>query len=125
MNENKITIHSNLTEFILIDSITDIGPTHIIGTKNFDDVPFYLGLEAIAQLGAYHVRYLADFTKHAFLLKIIRCTIPQQSRLSGEFQLHGALISKSHSAFSYDIQASRNHVRIDGTFLFTIADYDP
>jgi hypothetical protein len=124
MNENRITIHSNLSGFTLIDIIIDVGPSHIAAIKHFDNASFYLGLESLAQLGAYHVRYLTDFSRHAFLLKISRCTIPQPPRLSGEFNLHGALVSKSQSAFSYTIQAHGKSVQIEGTFLFATADYD-
>lgn len=124
MNENRITIHSNLSGFVMVDTITNIGPNHISGTKHFDCAPIYLGLESLAQLGAYHIRYLTDFSRHAFLLKITGCAIPRHPCLSGEFHLHGALVNKSQSAFSYRLQAQENSVHIEGSFLFAAADYD-
>jgi hypothetical protein len=124
MDEDRIIIHSHLQGFMLLDAITHVGPEHIAGMKRFDSAPFYLALESLAQLGAYHVRYLTDFSRHAFLLKISRCAIPQHPHLSGDYLFHGDLLNKSSSSFSYVIRANGNSPQIEGSFLFAAIDYD-
>ena len=108
MNDgNRIVINTGLDSFVLIDKITEAAAGNIGGIKNFVAAPIYLGLESLAQLGAYHVRFLTRFERHAFLLKITSCTMPAQEVIDGRYFLYGTLISRSESAFTYKLQAKK------------------
>lgn len=119
-----ITINTNLNNFILLDQITEVGASSIQGTRHFADVPVYLGMESLAQLGALHVRYITGFARHAFLLKIIHFEPPARQVLSGGYHLRGALINRSGRAFGYTLQAGcANEKPIKGEFLFATVEY--
>ncbi len=121
----RTSINTGLNGFILVDRIIQAGKQDISGLKTFADAPAYLGLESLAQLGAFHVRYIMAFKRHAFLLKIGRCLMPAQAALDGTYQLSGTLVNRSSSAFSYALQAKRGgSVWIEGEFLFATVDYD-
>jgi hypothetical protein len=121
----KTSINTGLNRFILIDRIIEAEEQDISGVKTFSNAPAYLGLESLAQLGAFHVRYIMEFKLHAFLLKIGRCLMPAQADLDGTYKLSGILVNRSSSAFSYVLQAKREgSVCIEGEFLFATVDYD-
>ena len=122
---NRIEVNTGLDGFVLLDRISETEAATIIGEKGYFNEPFYLGIESLAQLGAYHVRFLTGFERHAFLLKISRCTIPSRHILNGIYLLKGTLVSQSKSAFCYALQAGKgNKVQIEGEFLYATADYD-
>lgn len=121
----KISVNTGLNGFILVDSIIQAEEQGISGLKIFANTPAYLGLESLAQLGAFHVRYIVEFQRHAFLLKIGRCLMPAQAALNGTYKLSGTLVNRSASAFSYTLQAKKGgRVCIEGEFLFATVDYD-
>jgi len=121
----KTSINTGLNGFILVDSIIQVEEQHISGLKTFANAPASLGLESLAQLGAFHVRYIMEFRRHAFLLKIGRCLMPARAELDGTYTLSGTLVNKSASAFSYTLQAKKGgRVWIEGEFLFATVDYD-
>ena len=121
----EIIVNTGLDSFQLIDGIAEAEARSINGIKIFTDAPVFLGLESLAQLGAFHVRFLTGFERHAFLLKITRFLIPSQAALNGKYHLHGRLVSWSASAFSHVLQAKKgNKVQIEGEFLFATVDYD-
>ncbi|RLB78315.1 MAG: hypothetical protein DRH24_14600 [Deltaproteobacteria bacterium] len=123
--QDKIYINTGLKGFLLLDRITKSEKSEITGRKNFADAPFYLGLESLAQLGACHVRFLTGFTKHAFLLKVNRCLMPEKRILNGEYMLYGRLSGQSLSAFSYILQVKKGgDLWIKGEFLYGLVDYD-
>lgn len=118
-------INSGLEDFVLLDKISETGAATIAGEQTYFNDPAYLGIESLAQLGAYHVRFLTGFEKHAFLLKINQCTIPASHVLNGIYLLEGTLVSQSKSAFCYALQAGKgNKVQIEGEFLYATIDYD-
>jgi hypothetical protein len=117
-------INSRLDGFVLIDTITELDSNRLAGRKQFRHAPLYLGIESLAQLGAYHVRFLTDFEKHAFLLGIRHCTVPSGKELHGPFRLFGNILGKSSSAYSYGLKATGDDaVEIEGEFLFAAVDY--
>ena len=121
---DRITVRSNLPGFVLLDEISDVGPETITGFRRFDRAQPYLPIEALAQLGAYHARFLADFEKHAFLLGVKRCSLPPVDELTGGYQLFGILESRSSSAFSHRLTATgEGGTTIEGEFLFALIDY--
>ncbi|MDL1968149.1 MAG: hypothetical protein LWW97_06260 [Deltaproteobacteria bacterium] len=120
----RIEVNTGLENFVLLDRISKTGAATIIGEKKYFNNPVYLGIESLAQLGAYHVRFLTGFENHAFLLKINRCTIPAYHVLNGIYLLKGRLVSQSKSAFCYDLQAGKgDKVQIEGEFLYATIDY--
>jgi hypothetical protein len=120
-----IVIHSGMEGFVLIDRILESGPSHIVGRSAFHNAPLYRGLESLAQTGAYHVRFLTGFAKHAFLLKIGRCFLPP-GRLEGEYLLRGDMTGRGESSFSYHLRMEQGDLTaMEGTFFFAAADYGP
>ena len=125
MQISKIEINTGMEGFVLLDRITETGVSNIRGEKKYFNDPVYLGIESLAQLGAYHVRFLTGFKNHAFLLKINRCTIPARHVLNDSYLLKGILVSQSKFAFCYTLQAGReNKVQIEGEILYATIDYD-
>ncbi len=121
----KIEVNTGLDGFVLVDKIIQTESQNISGIKTFVNDPAYLGLESLAQLGAYHVRFLTDFKRHAFLLKITYCMMPAKALLDGRYKLSGRLLSRSATAFSYFLQGEEeNEIQIEGEFLFATVDYD-
>ena len=124
-NISRIVINTGLDSFVLIDKITEAAAGNIRGIKNFVAAPIYLGLESLAQLGAYHVRFLTRFERHAFLLKITNCTMPAQEVIDGRYLLYGTLTGQSESAFTYKLQAKKeNKTHVEGEFLYATVDYN-
>ncbi len=121
----RIIIKTDLNNFILIDGITEVNAANIKGVKHFSNAPIYSGIESLAQLGACHVRFLASFERHAFLLKIICCKAHMQQILNGSCLLCGTLISRSKSASVYKLYAKKgDKVWIEGKFLYATVDYN-
>jgi len=121
---SKITVNTGLSGFVLIDKITETGERHIIGAKNFVAAPVYSVVESLAQLGAYHVRFLTRFERHAFLLKITRCKIPAEEVIDGQYLLYGTLANRSDAAFAYKVEAKKgDETHIEGDFLYGTVDY--
>ncbi len=96
-----IGINIGLEHFLGVDQITEVRADAIKGSRKFSNVPFYLCLEALAQVCALHVRYITDFEKHAFLLKVTRCPIHVGQVFSGQYILRSMLLSHSSQAFLY------------------------
>ena len=126
MGEQQIIkINSGLPDFLLLDAITEAGEKTIAGAREFFMALPWLGIEALAQLGAFHVRQLTSFQKHAFLLKINRFLLPQSETLQGRYLLQGTLVSRSKAAFAYELQAIKGKkLEFSGNFLYAAVDYD-
>jgi len=125
MAEVEINIHTGRDSFIMLDAITSVNATQISGIRSFSDEPLYAGIEALAQLGAFHIRYLNAFERHVFLLKIESCRFNTGESLKGGFTLSGELINRSDSAFYCRMMAGKEGQNvIAGEFLFAAADYD-
>jgi hypothetical protein len=121
----RIILNSGLPGIILLDAITDADSTAIAGRKQFRHAPQYLGIESLAQLGAYHVRFLTNFEKHAFLLGVKHCALPSGKELHGPFRIFGNLLGKGSSSYSYRLRAAGDDATgIEGEFLFAAVDYD-
>ena len=121
----EIEINTGLNGFIMIDRIATVTSSHITGTKSFADAPVYLCLESLAQLGAFHIRWLIDFSRHVFLLKIVSCSLPLCRILNGDYTLSGRIISRSETAFSCKLRTEMDgKAAITGDFLYASIDYD-
>ncbi|MHC1728199.1 MAG: hypothetical protein AB9866_19705 [Syntrophobacteraceae bacterium] len=120
----RVVVRSGLTGFLLLDSISEINPEAISGSRHFQNAPPWLVMESLAQLGALHVRYLCNFEKHAFLLGVRRCGV-SSGKTSGTCLLSGRSLAVSSSAFSYNLLAvGGKDTRIEGEFLFAVVEYD-
>ena len=121
----RITIRGEAVSFVLVDGITESDSDTIKGYKRFERAPVHLGIESLAQLGAFHVRMKVAFARHAFLLGIRHCTVHSGEPLAGSYTLRGSLSGCSASAFSYRLEALKEgRVEIAGEFLFATVDYD-
>jgi hypothetical protein len=122
---NVSVINSKLPGFVLLDAITEEGKENIRGASHFSNALPWLCVECLAQLGAFHVRFLTGFDKHIFLLKMNRCIILSEGILDGLYLLNGTLVSRSSAAFSYDLEARKGkELEIAGNFLYAAVDYD-
>ena len=126
----RIVINSGLNGFILLDEIMETNAESMTAHKRFVDVPVWLGMESLAQLGALHVRFLTGFERHAFLLAVKSCKMISKDLLNGEFHLHARLKAHSLSAFSYELRAvergpgREDLLRMEGELLFATVEYD-
>ena len=125
MDETEITIHTGRQSIIMLDAITMIDALQIAGIRSFSDEPLYAGLEALAQLGAFHARHITAFDRHVFLLKIEHCRIPVAGTLTGEYTFSGELVNRSDTAFYYRLAAEKTgQAAFSGEFLFASSEYD-
>ncbi|MHB9097233.1 MAG: hypothetical protein ACYC5X_05360 [Syntrophales bacterium] len=123
--EKAVSVRSELQGFRLIDRISRAGRDEIRGGCTLTGGPLFTLIEALAQLGALHVRWLTGFTRHAFLLKIGRCTLPVGAPAAGACLLRGKQTAQSGTTFVYHLEAWREGaVIMEGEFLFTTIDYD-
>ncbi|WP_035239018.1 hypothetical protein [Desulfobacter vibrioformis] len=121
----RIDINTQMDGFHLLTSVTDLDKGMIGGTAAFVDQPAFVAMESLAQLGALHVRWLCDFSKHAFLLKVECFSLPSERRISGLLELSGRLLVRSQAAFSYDLTVSGIwEDPLMGRFLFSVKEYD-
>ncbi len=119
-----IGINTGLENFLGVDQITEIRTDAIKGSRKFSNAPFYLCLEALAQVCALHVRHITDFEKHAFLLKVTRCPIHVDQVFSGQYILRSKLLSHSRHAFSYSAKAIIDgKTGMGGEFIIATMDY--
>lgn len=101
----SIKIRSRMKHFKLVARITRVSASGIWGEADFNRMPVFGGLEALAQLAAMHVRFCLQFERHAFLLKVNRGPWPAQDALTGCYRLWADLGSQSSNAFAYRVQA--------------------
>lgn len=121
-----ININTGLPGFVLLDRLVEAEGGAVAGRRHFAEPPSpSLAMESMAQLGAYHVRYLTNFEKHAFLLKIKSCSLPAKAMEGGTYIISGELQGRSAVAFSYRLQAKlAAETVLEGVFLFAVVDYD-
>jgi len=123
--EKWTNINTGLDHFLLLGGISEAGQDRIRGTFVVSENQTYLGVEALAQLGAMHVRFITDFSGHAVLLSIHKCDIRGEIVRNSRFFLSGKLLSRSSRGFLYSLKAdSEDGTLIAGEFLFAIIPYD-
>lgn len=121
----EVVIHTGLAGFVMLDSILKVSTSHIVGARSMSDTPVYLGLESLAQLGAYHIRSITDFSRHVFLIKIVHCSLPPEKVMDGEYILSGDLLSQSASSFHCRLKTEKDRITVmEGEFLYAAVDYD-
>jgi hypothetical protein len=123
--EKPVSIRSGMQGFRLLDRISRADRDEIRGACTLTGGPVFTLIEALAQLGALHVRWLTGFMRHAFLLKIGRCTLPDGALAAGACLLKGRRTAQSGTTFAYCLEAEREGtVLMEGEFLFTTINYD-
>ena len=124
--EQTININTGLISNLMIREIREVLPSRIQAVANASDqTTLFLLLEAMAQTGALHARYLSNFGRHVFLVKVGRCSLPGHLPANEAIIIQADMEGKSDRSFSYHIQArERDHVIMAGDFWFSSADYD-
>jgi len=122
----KLTINTGLDRFLLLDRITDVTERTIQGIALLsEEMPVYLLVEAMAQLGAMHVRFVTDFGCHAFLLGISNLCMADTHWHPEGFAMTGSLENRSTAGFSYTVTTEiRGGHPIAGAFLYATIPYD-
>jgi len=121
----KIDVNTGLSGFSLLSRISEYSGEEISAYADLLDAPSYLGLEALAQAGAYHARFLCRFERQAVLLMVRDCCIPAEETLTGRCHLAGCLRNRSASVFSYGMSAEIGGVRVlEGELVFSAVPYN-
>ncbi|OPY17912.1 MAG: hypothetical protein A4E74_00969 [Syntrophus sp. PtaB.Bin075] len=120
-----MTIATGLSGFSLLARITESTKERVAALADLADAPQFIGLEALAQAGAYHVRFLCEFERQAVLLMIRNGRLPEEEMLNGRYEISGTLRSRSASVFAYEMSAVKSgKAVIEGEFVFAAVAYD-
>ncbi len=120
----NIVINTGLSGFVALDRVLEVNTSRIVGTRVFSDTPAYLCLESLAQVGAFHVRYMTDYSRHVFLIKIVSCSILLKTT-KGEHVLSGRLLGRADSSFCSFVKAERGKETVaEAELLYAAVDYD-
>lgn len=123
----RTVINTGLDSFIMPDSILLANDTTLVTEKTLGagDICEFILIETLAQTGALHVRYLSDFNKHAFLLKINGFSMNVSVQKYREFRFTCVLQSFSKTACAYKLGAEAAGTQVcEGDFLFATVPYD-
>lgn len=124
---DTLSLNTGRSGFVMIDRIIRVDHTGIITARHFQnpDAQVHSAIEVMAQTGALHVRYLNDFTQHAFLLTIERYHAGCAPLEAGDYKISASLVSQSSRAFAHDLRLERESLEIaQGRFLFALRPYD-
>ena len=80
-------------------------------------------LEAMAQCAAYHVRYLTDFTRQAFLMKVTRYPFPA-SPVKGTVSMTATLTGSASDARAYTVTAELDGEPLTASLLIGTTPFD-
>lgn len=122
-----VTITSRRNGFVLLDRIGFVDENSIDGAAFLPaKAPCFWFIEAMAQLGAMHARYMHSFDLHVVLLKISWLSFFSKDAEEGWYSLRALLQATSDKASSYHVQMSAPSARsfAQGQFCFAFQDYD-
>ncbi|HIW78019.1 MAG TPA: hypothetical protein H9874_02590 [Candidatus Bilophila faecipullorum] len=88
--------------FVLLDAVSGADAEGLTAWRRFDAAPFWQGMEAAAQAAALHQRFLSGFSRHAFLLSVDECPLPE-GLLCDRVEIRAALLGGSLSAVAYRV----------------------
>ncbi|WP_164562132.1 hypothetical protein [Nitratidesulfovibrio vulgaris] len=91
--------------FVLLDAITRYDTSGLTAVRHCSRTPAWHAVEAMAQAGAMHLRFLGGFSDHAFLLGITDCPWPETA-LDGCCRIEVRLTALTQGAASYDMTLS-------------------
>ncbi|MFH2059951.1 MAG: hypothetical protein ABIJ59_13735 [Pseudomonadota bacterium] len=129
METDRLDINTGMDGFILLKGIRSVSLEQINGWACFYNATAFEAIEALAQLGAMHARFLCDFDRHAFLLKINHFNGFNKTNFTGDFDLQGKLVVKTQSAFTYQLTAGSvatfgEKSICSGEFSFAVLNYN-
>lgn len=90
--------------FIFLDSLDALEEGHGTALRRFTSAPLWEGVEALAQLAAFHQRWSRDFTREAFLLSVqhLEATaFPDETGLTGKYRLNADVLARTEGAVQY------------------------
>ena len=116
-------INTNLDDFRMFDTIEEINIFYIITKKTFNASMSFLFLEFIAQTSAFHTRFLTNFSKQAFLLKMEDFDYSME-KLSGEFIIKATLLAQTDTTYHYEIDCLNRNLQLNGKILISTIEYD-
>ncbi|HET6459396.1 MAG TPA: hypothetical protein VFG29_01285 [Syntrophales bacterium] len=120
-----IVINTGLPGFIMLDRVLEVNASRIVGTRIFSNVPAHLLLESLAQIGAFHIRYMTGYSRHVFLIKIVSCSIPLRIAMEGEYVLSGKLLGRTGLSFRSFVKAeSDKETAAEAELLYAAVNYD-
>jgi|GEM_PF-6968406 len=96
-----------------LDEVSIWGEADIYGGEE-------LFLESVIRLAAYHARYLTNFEKLVYLVKVRRCNFSYP--VSGKWQIYGQLLGRSAGSFLYELKAAGGGT-LTGQFLLGTSPY--
>jgi hypothetical protein len=124
---DTLIIRTGRTGFIMPEKIIRLDDERIEILKSVEknESQVHTGIETLAQAGAFHLRHLIGFARHAFLLTIDHYRAAVSRPDPGLYHVHGRLTDKSARAFAYDLWAGTGGPPcFEGRFLFALGDYD-
>lgn len=98
-----ISIRSNQNTIVMLDSICQYDKESITAERQFNAAPRFSVFEAGAQLCALHVRWISQFSRHAFLLSMAKVDPLPPFTIEGPGIFKARLKSVSKRAFAYQI----------------------
>ena len=119
---DQIDINTELDSFCCIDKIFDLTDRSIKGSYSVEPRHKFTAIESLAQLGALHVRYLTNFEKFVFLLKVVKFNLPDFT--NGSFNIDCEIIANSSGAYSYKLMADNGSENINSHMIFGVREFD-
>ncbi len=125
MAVETLHVHTGLDGFAFPHGFREMGDTRLGAWVRFDRAAGFMGLEALAQTAAMHVRYLCDFDKHAFLLKV-KAFDEYQALIPGvRHDIAGELVARTDTTFSYALSMACAGTPVNrGAVLISVRPYD-
>ena len=126
---NAIVVNTGrIGPFILLSRITAVGDDGITATANPMGEGDYFIVEALAQCGAFHARYVTEFERHAFLLSVRKLDLlldaPPEKQLSVSAIKTGGSDNAVHYAVSAAVANDDGSLPVaSGDFTIALADY--
>ncbi len=109
----------------MLASIDRVEPQDMVASAGFQHERPFAGIESLARLAAFHVRYRLDFQRHAFLLKVVELNRLPRATLNGRFRLHAHRTGNSRDAWRYAVKATgAKEEWFGGRLLIGVRDYD-
>ena len=97
----KLKIASGLNGFNLLERITAVRPDQLAAERAFCATPAWQALEALAQAGGLHARWLHGFACECHVMKI--ANFDSAAELSGGYLITASLNHRSRDALAYAV----------------------
>ncbi len=121
---NSVIVNTGLDHFCPLHCITHITGEYISGKIIFVNSESFIALEAMAQISAYHTRFLNDFNRHSFLLKVKKCSGPFNEILNGEYVVDSKITARTEMASTHNVTIhSSNKVLFKSEIMTAFTDY--